>query len=93
MSSIKLHLDSAEYDAVCRHAKALDVTPEDLVYASLNRLMLAAASPEVNRDIKETREWRRNNLPMWSDSACSVHAYEGKHDDEPERSPLLHDED
>ena len=93
MSSIKLHLDSAEYDAVCRHAKTLEVSPEDLVYAAVNRLMLAAGNPDVNRDVQETRGWRRNNLPLWSDSACSVHAYEGKPDDEPEKSRLLHDED
>lgn len=86
MSSIKLHLEYAEYDAVCRYAQALGVSPEDVAYAALNRLMLACDSAEVHRDIAETREWRRHNLPLWSDSAGSVHAYEGKPDDEPQRS-------
>ncbi len=89
MSSIKLHLEAAEYDAVCRHARTLGVSAEDILYAALNRLMLSAGNPEVARDITETREWRRNNLPMWSDSAGSVHAYEGKADDEPERSRFV----
>lgn len=89
MSTIKLHLEAAEYDAVRRHADALGVTLEDLAYAALNRLMLVASNPEVNRDIAETRAWRRQNLPMWSDSAGSVHAYEGKPDSEPEPSRFV----
>jgi hypothetical protein len=83
MSAIKLHLEQAERDAVDRYAKLLNVSAEDVVYAALNSLMLRASEPEVGRDILETREWRRNNLPLWSDSACSVHAYEGKPDEEP----------
>jgi hypothetical protein len=86
MSSIRLHLDAAELDAVGRYAEALGVSKEDVVFAALNRLMMYSESPEVNRDIVETRDWRRNNLPLWADSAGSVHAYEGKPDDEPERS-------
>ncbi len=83
MSAIKLHLEQAERDAIDRFAQALRVSPEDIVYAALNRLMLQCDNPEVCRDIGETRDWRRNNLPLWSDSACSVHAYEGKGDEEP----------
>lgn len=83
MSAIKLHLEQAERDAVDRFAKAMKVSAEDVVYAALNRLMLCTSDPEVRRDIVETRDWRRANLPMWSDSACSVHAYEGKPDEEP----------
>jgi hypothetical protein len=88
MSAIKVHLEAAEYDAVIRHAKVLGVSPEDILYTALNRLMLSSADPDISRDITETREWRRHNLPMWSDSALSVHAYEGKPDDEP--SPSRH---
>lgn len=89
MSTIKVHLESAEYDAVCRYAEALGVSPEDVAYAALNRLMLAGETPELNRDIADTRSWRHQNLPLWSDSAGSVHAYEGKADDEPARSRYL----
>lgn len=89
MSSIKLRLERAEYNAVCRYAEALGVTPEDIAYAALNRLMLNCEDGEVNRDIAETREWRGNNLPLWSDSAGSVHAYEGKPDDEPTPSRFV----
>lgn len=89
MSAIRIRLERAEYDAVCRYAEALGVTPEDIAYAALNRLMLCCENTDVNRDIAETREWRGNNLPLWSDSAGSVHAYEGKPDDEPARSRFV----
>jgi hypothetical protein len=83
MNGIKLHLEQAEADAVARFAEALGVSPEQVAYAALNRLMLCAKEAELRRDILETCDWRRQNLPLWSDSACSVHAYEGKGDDEP----------
>jgi hypothetical protein len=89
MSTIKLHLETAEFAAVNRYAEALGVSPEDVAYAALNRLMLSRAGTDVSRDITETRGWRRHNLPLWSDSAGSVHAYEGKPDDEPEPSTYV----
>ena len=79
----------AEIDAVHRYAETLQVKPEDVAYAALNRLMLAARDPAVQQDIRETSQWRHHNLPLWSDSAASVHAYEGKHDAEPEPSRYL----
>ena len=78
MSAIKLHLEQAERDAVDRCADSLKVTSEDLVYAALNRMMLLADDPAVRRDIVETSRWRRDNLPLWSDCAAGVHAYECK---------------
>lgn len=89
MPAIKLHLEQGEYDAVARFAAILKVKPEAIAYGALNRLMLDARNPELRRDIVETWEWHRENLPLWSDSACSVHAYEGKPDDEPEPSRYL----
>jgi hypothetical protein len=89
MPSIKLHLDQAEYDAIARFATELNVKPEAVAYAALNRLMLQTHDPELRTEIAQTWAWHRANLPLWSDSACSVHAYEGKADDEPEPSPYL----
>ena len=86
MSAIKLHLEQAESDAIERYARSLGVTVEDVAYAALNRLMMEGTEMTIRRDILETRDWRRDNLPLWSDSACSVHAYEGKPDEEPSRS-------
>lgn len=89
MQTIRFHLEQAEYDALERFATALKVKPVDVVYCALNRLMLDARNPDIRKDILETREWRRNNLPLWSDSAGSVHAYEGKADDDPTPSKYM----
>lgn len=89
MNTIKLHLDQSEYDAVARYAESLHVKPEAVAYAALNRLMLTARDPEVRKDIVETWNWHSDNLPLWSDSARSVHAYEGKGDDDPAPSKYL----
>jgi len=89
MSAIKLHLDSEELAAVERFAATLNVKPEDVLYAALNRLMMAGREEAVRTDILETRDWRVANLPLWSDTAHSVHAYEGKHDAEPRPSKYL----
>lgn len=83
MPSIRVHLDQAELDAVVRLADTLGVTPEALLYTALDRLMLAGGQAALRREIAETQAVRRDNLPLWADSACAVHAYEGKADDEP----------
>lgn len=89
MSTLKIHLEMAELDPVLRYASSLHVKPEDVAYAALNRLMLKARDPEIEKDIRETSQWRHHNLPLWSDSAASVHAYEAKHDAEPEPSRYI----
>lgn len=86
MSTIRLHLEDAEFHPVVRLADLLEVEPEDVAYAALNRLMLEARNPEIQADIAQARRWRRNTLPLWSDTAGSVHAYEGMRDCEPEKS-------
>ena len=84
MAAIKIHLEAAELAAITRLADALRVKPEDIAYAALNRLMLDAENPELHTDIRHTRDWRGDNLPLWSDSATSIHAYESM-PDEPSR--------
>lgn len=86
MSGIKLRLERAELAAVQRFAETMNVSPEDVAYAALNRLMMSCHDPLVVSDILETHAWRRENLPLWSDSAGSVHAYEAMPDDEPSPS-------
>ena len=77
MPVIKIHLEYAELDAVERLCGLIDVRSEDVAYAALNRLMLTARDREIQNDIVLTRRWRQDNLPLWSDSAGSVHNYEG----------------
>lgn len=86
MPNITLHLDDAEFDAVERLAEHLACRPEDIAYCALNRLMIDGRDPAVHTDIRETRAWRKDNLPLWSDSGGSVHGYEGKPDCDPVKS-------
>ena len=89
MPAIKVHLDRSEFDAVERFANGMNVKLEAVVYCALNRLMLDARNPELSSEIAQTWEAHHTNLALWSDSACSVHAYEGKGDDEPEPSRYI----
>jgi hypothetical protein len=89
MPAIKLHLEQAELDAVARFAETLNVKTEAILYAALNRIMLDTHNPALRTEITETWASHFSNLPLWSDSACSAHAYEGKCDDEPEPSRWL----
>ncbi|MBA4136424.1 MAG: hypothetical protein C0518_03810 [Opitutus sp.] len=84
--SIKIRLDEAEMHPVNRLARALHVQPEDIAYAALNRLMLEARDPAVQAEIINLARSKENNLPLWADTAGSVHAYEGMRDCEPEKS-------
>lgn len=93
MPAIKIHLEDAEYEAVARVAEKMGVKPEAVAYSGLNRIMLLAADPSVRLDIIDTWGWHRENLPLWSDSARSVHAYEGKQDDGPTPSKYTLDHD
>jgi len=86
MHTIKIHLEAAEFNAVQRLAELTRSSPEDVAYCGLNRLMLQGRSSEVQEDIVLTRGWRADNLPLWSDSAPSIHAYEGMPDVEPSKS-------
>lgn len=91
--NIKLHLDRAEYEPIERTAKAYGCEPEDLVYHAVNEYMLRIGDfvhqcgPECRRlhtdfdsmrgVVLNTKQARKDNLPLWADSAGSVHNYEG----------------
>ncbi|HEU5078924.1 MAG TPA: hypothetical protein VFT72_06910 [Opitutaceae bacterium] len=64
-----------------RRADALHVAPEDIAYSGLNYVMNEITRDEIRNEILHIRNWRRESLPRWSDSAWSVHAYECGHDD------------
>ena len=84
--TIRLHLDDAEAAPVRRLAELLNVSAEDIAYSALDRLMLHARESDVQGEIVQARTWKKDNLPLWADSAGSVHAYEGMRDCEPEKS-------
>jgi hypothetical protein len=89
MPAIKLHLEQAEYAPIERLAEEIHAKPEAIVYAAVNRLMLDCRRPELRDEILETWDAHKDNLPLWTDSACSVHAYEGKPDDGPHPSKFV----
>ena len=64
----------------------LDATPEDVLYTALNRLMMHARENDVQGEIIQTKLARSNNLPLWADTAGSVHNYEGQDPCEPGKS-------
>ncbi len=80
MPAIKIYLEDEEFAPICRLAEKLHLRPQDVAYAALNRLMQLSTEPDVEAEIAHTHHWRAENLPNWSDSARSVHAYEGKPD-------------
>jgi len=91
--TIKLHLDHAEHAPIERAAEAFGCKPEDLVYAAVNLYMLRLGSfteqcglecKKMFTDFETMRAGvlnmklaRKDNLPLWADSAGSVHNYEG----------------
>ncbi len=91
--NIKLHLDKAESDPLERTAEAYGCSVEDVVYAAVNEYMLRignfkqACGPECRKihtdfeamraEVVNLKVARKDNLPLWADSAGSVHNYEG----------------
>ncbi|MGA3007781.1 MAG: hypothetical protein ABSE59_07815 [Opitutaceae bacterium] len=87
MSALKIHLELEELDAVNRLAHSLKVSPNDLAYVALHRLMLDPDQAKLVKEIAQTLDLRGRVLPVWSDSARSVHIYESKPDDEQTPAP------
>jgi hypothetical protein len=81
MPVIRIHLEDEEYAPVKRLADQLHVQPHEVAYAGLNLLMLTSSRPNVRQDIQECHIGRSECLPLWSDSARAVHAYEGRPDE------------
>ena len=80
MAVIKIHLELEELAAVERRAKELGIKVEDLAYGALNCAMghirEGYCRPKIDQAISE----RGKDLPLWSDSARSIGAYESKGD-------------
>jgi len=82
MSAIKLELEHTEYHAVVRYAEALGVSPEDIAYAALDRLMQTCEAPELNHAIAEIRERRRHSHTPWGHVAAKPITIVHQFDDE-----------
>ena len=100
--NIKLHLDKAEYDPLERTAEAYGCAVEDVVYTAVNEYMLRIGNfkehcgaecrkihtnfDAMRAEVLNTKLARKDNLPLWSDSAGGVHNYEGFGPDHPAKS-------
>lgn len=76
MPKIKINLEPEEFAAVERRANELGVTVEALAYGALScsmgHIKEQFCRPRIDQAVKE----RGPDLPLWSDSARSVSAYE-----------------
>ncbi|MFI5357468.1 MAG: hypothetical protein ACHQ4G_09050 [Opitutales bacterium] len=100
--TIKLHLQSAEYDPIVRTAKAFGCDVEDVIYLAVDEYMSRLGNFEgqctaecrrlhtdfesMRAEVINAKEARRNNLPLWADSAGSNHNYESFEPEQPHKS-------
>ena len=87
MPVIKIHLEHEELSAIQRRADQLGTTVQDLVYGAINCSMSHGKEPLCRARIDHAVRDRGKDLPLWSDSARSIAAYEGMHDIEPGPGP------
>jgi hypothetical protein len=80
MPVIKIHLEHEELSAIQRRAEQLGITVQDLVYGAVNCSMSHGKEPVCRNRIDHAVRDRGKDLPLWSDSARSIGAYEGMHD-------------
>jgi len=76
MAVIKIHLEREELAAVERRAGELGITAEALAYGALSCSMSHVKEPFCRARIDQATSERGRDLPLWSDSAPSVSAYE-----------------
>lgn len=80
MAVIKIHLELEELAAIKRRASELGITVEQLAYGALNCSMSHIKEGYCRTRIDQAVGERGQDLPLWSDSARSIGAYESKGD-------------
>ncbi len=80
MPNIKIHLEHEELSAIKRRAAELGITPEALAYGALSCSMSHVREAFCRVRIDTAVSGKGGDLPLWSDSARSVAAYEGQPD-------------
>lgn len=80
MAVIKIHLEQEELSAIQRRATELGITVEALAYGALNCSMSHIREGYCRVRIDQAVSERGHDLPLWSDSARSIGAYEAKGD-------------
>jgi hypothetical protein len=80
MAVIKIHLEQEELSAIKRRASELGITVEALAYGALNCSMSHIKEGYCRTRIDQAVSDRGQDLPLWSDSARCIGAYESKGD-------------
>jgi len=87
MPLIKIHLEREELAAITRKAAELEVTEEALAYGALSYAMSRIKEQFYRAGIVQAVNRHGRDLPLWSDSAPSIAAYEGMPGEESEPGP------
>jgi hypothetical protein len=77
MPVIKIHLQREELAAITRTAAELGITEEALAYGALSCAMSRIKERVFQAGIIQAVSRQGHDLPLWSDSAPSIGAYEG----------------
>ena len=80
MPVIRIHLEHEELSAIRRRAEELGVNVEKFVYGAINCSMSHCLEPLCKVRVGHAVHGPGRDLPLWSDSARSVAAYEGLND-------------
>jgi hypothetical protein len=92
MPVIKIHLQREELAAITRRAAELGITEEALAYGALSCSMSRIREQSYRAGIVQAVNGHGRDLPLWSDSAPSIAAYEGMQGEEsgvgPKGGPL-----
>ena len=87
MPAIKIHLQREELAAITRRAAELGITKEALAYGALSCSMSRIKEQFYRAGIVQAVSGHGRDLPLWSDSAPSIAAYEGMPGDGSEPGP------
>lgn len=87
MPVIKIRVSNEELSAIRRRAEAVGVSVEALAYGAVSCSMTHCLEPPCAERVAQAVAGRKGDLPLWSDSARSVAAYEGLPDVEQDRGP------
>jgi len=89
---IKLHLEREEYEPIERTAEAIGCDAEDVVFAAVDAFMSRLGNLDgycgpncrhtfkdhetMRAYVKNLKDSRKDNLPIWADTAGGAHNYE-----------------
>ena len=73
MPVTKIHLETAEFNALEQFAETLKLPPEAVALCAVKRLMRAPHDPHLHGEIAQTWSWHRDYLPLWATPKGTLH--------------------